>query len=642
MHARAALLSIACLAVPVAWAQPGGLVPKQLSGPPEEFAAVRAPDPADAAILSKSALLPVEFGESDLWRGRLPVEGAQARLLVFGGAGRWQLELQQDARAGVPARQAPSGRAGRSWLGIEAAGRPARRYEFEGLEGGEWTLQLRAAPGDAERRGYVLVEGDARTRLASWQSHRRQLVGERIGLTALLTSEDGDRARSGHDAGAIVEASLRVIDPDGAARTWPMADDGRGADGAAGDGLYAGAFVPDRPGTWIAQVTIRGRDDRGNPVLRSAEHVLPVLERGLRIADDRAVATAAEPGRLSIAVPVALDRGAPSRYRVTGEVWGSDDAGNPVPVAWVGGMVAPEGGRLPIGLDARWVQRAGALPPFELRALRIEDPDHFVPLAAAARMPLALPSLPPAKSAAAVAIDDTMRMGPRPATLRVADDKANGGRLLLVHGYCSAGVWPEQQFASASSFIDAHQNRSHDQFAQLLGAFGAGWDSFGTVAHSQGGAAALHLYAYYWSGLDNASGARLMQSVGTPYQGTNLSGIIATIGSWFGVACGSNSNMTYSGASAWLAGVPGWARAQVNYHTTSFSTAWYRWDYCHMASDLVLDDPEDGTVERASGQLPGAINRGHATGQCHTTGMRDPAQYLDAGRNATMNANAAR
>ena len=41
-------------------------------------------------------------------------------------------------------------------------------------------------------------------------------------------------------------------------------------------------------------------------------------------------------------------------------------------------------------------------------------------------------------------------------------------------------------------------------------------------------------------------------------------------------------------------------------------------------------------------QLPGGVNRGHTAGQCHTTGMRDPAQYQDSSRNATMNANAAR
>ena len=77
-------------------------------------------------------------------------------------------------------------------------------------------------------------------------------------------------------------------------------------------------------------------------------------------------------------------------------------------------------------------------------------------------------------------------------------------------------------------------------------------------------------------------------------------------------------------------------------NTSIPTTNWYTNDYCHAASDLVLDDPEDGTVERAYAQLPGATNRGHTVGQCHTTGMRDPAQYLDAGRNATMSSNAAR
>ena len=131
--------------------------------------------------------------------------------------------------------------------------------------------------------------------------------------------------------------------------------------------------------------------------------------------------------------------------------------------------------------------------------------------------------------------------------------------------------------------------------------------------------------------------------MGSPYQGTNLAGILATLGNWFGVGCGYNNDLTYSGASNWLAGIPSWARAKVNYYTTSFRyTNWWSNDYCQFATDLVLSDPEDGTTEQAKGQLPGAINRGHTTGQCHTANMRDPAQYLDSSRNATMNANAAR
>ena len=134
-----------------------------------------------------------------------------------------------------------------------------------------------------------------------------------------------------------------------------------------------------------------------------------------------------------------------------------------------------------------------------------------------------------------------------------------------------------------------------------------------------------------------------MQSVGTPYQGTNLAGVLSALGGIFGVGCGSNSNLTYSGAASWLAGIPSWARGQVHYYSTGFrSTNWWTNDFCNFASDLVLSDPEDGTVERSSAQLPGAVNQGHVSGQCHTAGMRDPAQYLDASRNSVMNANAAR
>lgn len=320
---------------------------------------------------------------------------------------------------------------------------------------------------------------------------------------------------------------------------------------------------------------------------------------------------------------------------------GRDAAGTPAPVAWVGGMSTPAEGKLSLGFDPRWVQRAGAMAPFELRNLRIEDPDHFITLASAKRLALDLPPIAPKAAGKEIVIDDAMRMGPRPMSM--AREKGVGKRLLLVHGYCSGGVWPAAQFGTASTFLDVNQSRSNDQFAQRIKTFGNTWNSYGIVAHSQGGMASLHLYNYYWSGLDNATGNRLIQSVGTPYKGTNLAGILATLGSWFGVGCGTNDNLTYSGASSWLAGISTASRAKANYYTTAFRTTnWYTNDYCQVATDLVLSDPEDGTTEQVNGQLSGGVNRGHTTGQCHTSGMRDPAQYNDTSRNATMNSNAAR
>ncbi|MBJ6985213.1 choice-of-anchor X domain-containing protein [Luteimonas sp. MC1750] len=620
-------------------ADAGPLLPKQLAGPATEFAAMRAPDPADAAILSRSALLPVAFDASGRAELRVPVHQGRLEAMLLSGGADWSPRLLSPAGVELPratlARHAQDAR-----LGGEHDGQGGTVLRLDGLVRGDWTLRLQAQPG-GERRGYLLLKGDDALELASHQAHRRQLVGERMDIVAMLAADDGSAVALGRDAGHIRSAQLRIVAPDGRESLQPMFDDGRHGDGAAGDGRLAGGFVPGAAGTWIAQVIVHGHDRSGTPFVRTAEHALPVIAAGPRLATAAATASYAAPGRLAVRLPLA-DAKPGSHYRVLAEVWGRDGRGGEVPVAWIGGMAEAGPDGLSLGLDERWIARSGAGAPFELRALRIEDPDHFIPLATAARLPLSTPRLRLQRSGMSTAIDELMTMGPRPASPD-ARATATGRKLVLVHGYCSGGVWPQAQFANSATFLDANQNRSHDQFAQRIKTFGAQWNSFGTVAHSQGGAASLHLYAYYWSGLDNAAGSRLMQSVGTPYQGTNLSGILATVGNWFGVACGSNSNMTYSGASAWLAGIPTSARAKVNYYTTAFRTTnWYTNDYCNAASDLVLGDPEDGTVERAYAQLPGATNRGHTAGQCHTAGMRDPAQYRDAARNATMSANAAR
>lgn len=616
---------------------------KQLAGPASEIESMRAPAAIDAAIHSRSALLPVRFDNAGgrSWQSKLPVENGKLRFLVFSPQyTHWQVKLQNSVGRDVAAESLAT-QVLNTDFGIEGARVPATRYDYDNLQGDSWTLKLNSAVAAGD--GYVLIEGDPATELASYLTHKRQLVGERIGFTALLTSSSDNSVRVGRKAGRIELATLRVTAPDGSVATYTMHDDGRHDDGAAGDGLFAGDFPAELAGNYVAQVEARGVNQAGKAFVRTAEHLVPVVAAELAIATTRAAVVSADGDRLSIRVPVAT-RAQGQHYRAIGEIWGSNARGQKVAVAWLGGMVTPNNGELSLGFDQRWIARAAARGPFELRNLRLEDPDHFITVASASQIALDVPVLRSTVSGSDVSIDEAMTMGPRPVeNLRGAVTNGVGSRLLLVHGYCSGGVWPAGQFSTASTFLDANQNRSHDQFAQRIRNYGATWNSFGTVAHSQGGMAALHLYTYYWSGLDNATGSRLMQSVGTPYQGTNLSGILATLGNWFGVACGSNSNLTYSGASSWLAGIPASARAKVNYYTTSFKlTNWYTNDYCQFATDLVLNDPEDGTTEQVYGQLPSGINRGHSVGQCHTANMRDPAQYLNASRNATMNANAAR
>jgi hypothetical protein len=109
---------------------------------------------------------------------------------------------------------------------------------------------------------------------------------------------------------------------------------------------------------------------------------------------------------------------------------------------------------------------------------------------------------------------------------------------------------------------------------------------------------------------------------------------LASIGELFGLGCGSNDDLTDAGAALWLSGIPSWARAEVTFWTTEGPS-------CSALSGF-LDDPNDGVVEMAAGQLSGATNMGHVTGWCHSTGMSAPANYTDSARNVEMDAEAAR
>ena len=628
------------LAAPFACnAQSAPIIAKQLAGGPEEFATMAAANPIQSATHSKSALLPVTLEKSVggryRWQSDLPVEGAQLRFVSFSGGQAWNLSMQDPISKRVqPVEQlALSKRSGN--YGLSDKGTPADVYTFDNVATGTWKLGIEAArPG----RGFVMIEGAGPERLMSQQLAFNQRLGQRIGMLASVYNLDTSATAF---TGALSQATLRVTAPNGAVSEKAMFDDGLHQDGSAADGVFGADFLADAKGDYNAQVIVRGINDKGLGFVRTAEHLIPVIDDSLLLGAARSQAKLLDSHRLAVQIPLQSAK-AGRHYHGYAEVWGTSvgDAGRMVPVAWIGGMVDVKGAGMDLGLDTRWIAKAGAQAPFELRNLRIEDADHFIAVATASKLAIDMPSLPKSARQPVTAVTEEMRVGPRPAR----QAKGTGSRLLLVHGYCSGNVWGgvSGQFGTASVFQDLNQNRSHDAFARLIQSYGSTWNSFGIVAHSQGGAASLHLYNYYWSGLDYAVGSRLIQSVGTPYQGTALAGNAAALGNVFGVGCGTNSNMTYSGASSWLSGISTSSRAKANFYTTSFNDRAWLYDYCNVVTDVLLSDPEDGTTERAYGQLPSGVNRGHVTGWCHTSGMRDPAQTTDSGRNATMNSNAAR
>lgn len=640
-------------AAPGRAAAPGGDAPltKQIAVPPAEMQQQALPDPAANGARSRAALIPIQLHQLDeetwQWTETVAVDGREQislMLLAPAGAG-WQLAVQTPGSNLLPLDGQTAGVTHRAAsLGMGATQYPGEVYTFTDPPAGLWTMQVSAGSGPAQAgvAGYLLMATDSPYRLYTHLTTYDLLVGRQVGLATRLYDADAATDTAGDMvplAGAIESATMRLQTPDGQELSLPLWDDGQHQDKAANDGIFGVTLTPEVAGTYIAQVTVAGVAPDGRAFIRTSEHIFPILAQTLALADKPVRSRNLDGVRLQLDVQAnALVGGDIEPVLAFAEVWGTDSAGSSVPVAWIGGIVTPQPGgarlSLPLTLDTRWIELAGAQAPFVLRNVRVQDVDTAVRLAHHDALPINLDYT--AGKQVVTQITDDMLMGAAPAA---SAGPESAGVLMLIHGYCSSSVWPTADFTQYAVFADHNQNRSHDQFAQLIDAYGDNFSSFGAVAHSQGGAASLHLYTYYWSGLDYSSGNRLIQSVGTPYRGTALAGMLAVLGEIFGVGCGTNWDLTYDGASLWLSGIPGWARSRVYYYTTAFKDVWWRYDYCHIASDLFLDDPDDGTTERWAGQLSGANNMGHKSGWCHTNGMRDPAQYNDHTRNANMNAN---
>ncbi len=618
---------------------------KNLAGTVEEIPSMRLPNPATLGTRSKSAMFPID-SRADLQEIEIPVDSTENfRLMILSPNGK-SLNLRValpkedffDLRTEGFARMV---RQTDTTYGLDGNRFPAEVFSFDSIKTGVVRVQVEKPKGlvtSGEIIGYLVASSDSPYRLYSYINTLRTSVGREIGIVSTLfnqkeNSEDGQPASL---AGNIREARVSITAPNGETLDFPMT--------GGENGEFQTKFVPGVAGRFTAQIISKGATPDGAQFIRSSELTFEVAPNRAEIKSNVRAARV-DDLRWRIDLPVSgLKAG--EKVIVHAEIWGRDGDGNDFPVSWLGGMTLAENltkreTSVSLTLDSRWLAQNSEAKSFVLKNVRLQNPDNSVVLGEADS--LALPNIYPtelAKSFAGI-ITDEMRQGVRPAKMT---NEAVGGKLMLVHGYCSGDAWGAAgQFTNYVKFLDLNKNRTHDEFANLIRNFGASLPSFGIVAHSQGGAASLHLYTYYWSGLDYATGgSRLIQSVGTPYRGTALAGNLALLGQIFGAGCGSNYDLTYNGAAAWLANIPSWAKAKVFYHTTSFTDVWYRYDYCNLATDPFLSDPDDGVVERTYAQLSGGNNLGHKTGWCHTGGMRDPSQTTDASRNSNMNANAAR
>ncbi len=623
-------------------------IAKHLAGPAEEIELMQKASPESAAIVSKHAMIAIDMNQSQSgqyhWQKNILLDGENPKVLLLApnkGSLNFDIKGQSVEKSGVANPIEYFSR--ETSLGMGNEQYPAIQYDLQNLKSGRYEVAISA---ESNESGFLMTSSDSPYRLKSYVSTPGQLVGDVININASAFNDESEFSVVKSDLQLINSSYMRITAPDGSIQETSMFDDGVVFDKSAMDGEFNGQFRASQAGMYQVQVVSQGTTPNGKPFFRTAEHLIPVIDSDMSLSSKSAEGVYSSSNKIDLNFSVDTSS-SDTRYRVLAEVWGTQQAGKSTEstaVAWLSTMVDVNDGKVNLQLDDRWLVAKNVMAPYELKNIRIEDSEHYINVLNIDTLPLNLPEISQAtKSGFDGNLTESMLKGEKPAGFKNVK-KAAGGKLMLVHGYCSGDVWGnvQSQFSNYVKFLDLNKNRSHDAFARLIDSYGDNFPSFGIVAHSQGGAAALHLYTYYWSGLDNAGSGRLIQSVGTPYQGTPLAGNLAALGDIFGVGCGRNSNLTVSGAGAWLSGIPTWARSKVNYYTTSFTKKWWRPDWCNIASDLILSDPEDGTTERSRGQVSGAVNRGHKTGQCHVDGMRDMAQTRDSGRNSTMNSNAAR
>ena len=372
-----------------------------------------------------------------------------------------------------------------------------------------------------------------------------------------------------------------------------------------------------------------------------------------------------------------LDPADLTHYYAYAEVWSTDGLR---PVAWISGMTYPELDSdgfwsLPMMLDARWLAKAEVRGTnFELRNVRIQDPDTFIPVDQKASLRFGAAGLPTAtfQKATALVEDSTLFEGRgdvyipmnvpaiHPAAVEKAAQKTSDPTgLFLVHGWCSPPAWEEWDFPGNTStliggtaeFVDSMQSRSHDNFAQRIRDQGALHfdDAFSVVAHSQGGAAATHLRTFYSSLLDNITAPRRIQSMGTPYGGSTLMDLYLSTGvlGWLIAEifdfCGPQWNLGTVGAALWRSSIPNSVRGEVFYYRTRHrrpSSFWERlqfWRWRCNGASFVIPGNDDGVVSINQGYLSGGRNMGITDSECHVGGMNHPDQKDNVARNTIMN-----
>lgn len=696
------MLAITAAAVAVVVSGAAGLDSKMLGGPPSEFKRHSIPDTALGALFQASATyfftMSQDPGNGNVW-------SYETDVVVDSTAG-FEFSLMSPVLQELkPVLRDPNGneidlephKSQSFWpVGDSTSEILGDVYTFSNPTVGTYHLTLSVSGmtedeflarvnhsrgnGRTSSDGILLVwnesEDEIFSRLESYLAMRKD---DHMGFQAQMyevSSNPDLRQAKGHVPTAlrdvVSKAVLEVFFPNGTRMEEAMHDDGLHADGLANDGVYGANFVPDASGSYLVQTVLAGKRKSGDPFLRTAEHSVRVVPRSAELTGDVAMAIDLANLRLIFDLGVQqhqvleAERELAGKYRAYFELYGKSlFSGEQVPVAWSSAIVEPAIGSngqsvVTLEVDMGWLVAAGAVGPFSLRNVYLQEVNTFIPVSSKDTLDLRLSSTHDATlwrafQAANATYDGTttekMRFGVRPKWLHMRKQNAtsDSSKLVLMHGYCAdANPWKRTShiWQDALYFEDTKQSRSHDKFAKLVVDFAEkeGATSYGLLGHSQGGFVAVHVYNYYWSGVDAAEGQRKLQSLGTPYQGNSGAGFWAEVLDTLAEgSCESQEDLTRDGAQMWLSGISADVAKEMYYYTTQYDKGGlFGKGYCNKLTNAVLSSPNDGVTENAYADLEGGNFVGNFVGECHIDGMNWPASYLNEERNQEMNSKAAR
>jgi len=465
----------------------------------------------------------------------------------------------------------------------------------------------------------------------------------------------------------IISKALMVIEtPSGNEMDVPMHDDGLFGDKLKDDHIFSATVPTIASGSYRLTAVLRGyiTDAEGNqkPFLKTAEHDFVVSSRSVEI-NGNAWLSHLDHERANINIAVNFDKGVFGLenlkvFKAYTEVYGVAKDGSLEPAAWLGSVVDIQydsNGHpfFPLQFNVKWLAHANLKGPLTLKNTYLSDGQTQYPISAFdaniavknshVQFNLLYGSI--LRLTGPLEITDEMKFGVNP--LQKPVNVSGSPTLFLLHGYCTdANPFQKnaQVFHNSAFYLNPNANTDNHNFATSVHEFATSQGShvYSLIGHSQGGMAALHLLNEYWSGLDHVSTGRRIQSIGTPWKGNSASGSTDNLGKMFGVGCGPNNDLTLDGAKNWMSGIHEDHPQYVYYYTTTYKQGGFFGDYCNMAINAIIQWPNDGVSELKYSTLVGGNSAGNTEKQCHTTGMKYTAQYLDNNRNAQMNSLAGR